>query len=951
MRPSKLRSAIHRTLATSVGAAAFVSAALPAQDQDDAEQLETITVVGSRIKRTDIETSQPVFVLEREDLQQTGLTSVGDILQDLAVTGPTLNTTFNNGGNGETRIDLRGLGSNRVLVLVNGRRWVSGLSGAVDLNSVPAAIIERVEILKDGASAIYGSDAISGVINITTRADYDGAEANAYLGENEEGDGRTESYDFTVGSASERASVVMNASYVKQEPVFAGDREISSLPLFGFPGNVASPGQASSTTPYGRFGFGASGGRLPNGAPGTLTLIPGRPGTSTGDFRLYNFATDGFNFAPDNYLLTPQERASVFAQARYQITDSIVFRSEVLYNNRRSAQLLADTPLTIGTGGARLIELGIQVAPDAAFNPFGQTVTRVQRRLFETAGRVFRQDADTFRFAGGFDGGFDLFDRSFTWDVNYTYSDSTVNRTTDGLVNLERVRRAIGPAANCRGQATDGCVPLNLFGGPGSITPQMLNYIEFTAQDEFRNDLRNYTANLTGDLFELPAGPLGFAAGYEYRRVTGFDQPDALTSSGVSSGNARLPTAGGYSLDEFYAEFNLPLLKDLAFAEIFEINLAARSSDYSNFGDTTNGKLGFRWKPITDLLVRGNYSEGFRAPAISELFSGQSDSFPPLTDPCSASSNPAGDVLARCRNGFGGVAGTPAGYQQVNAQIRTTVGGNPNLGPELATTRTLGLVYSPGYLEGLDLFLDWYRIELTGTVGLPQAQNIINNCYVGGLSEDCSTIARDPASGNVIELLAVLDNLGEFTVEGWDFTASYRFDTEFGRFRVLSDNAYFSEWTGILAPLTPETSFNGNYFDRTPTWRLRSNITLDWQRGDWGASLSTRYLSAMDEDCALPQAVAVALTRAGITTADPCSKPNVISATFANAGAENEIDATWYFDAQATWDAPCNARIAGGVRNLTDEEPPVAFSTFQNQFDPQYDVPGRFWYVQYTQRF
>ncbi|MFN9730569.1 MAG: TonB-dependent receptor plug domain-containing protein, partial [Pseudomonadota bacterium] len=200
-------------LALTLGAVATAAPAAVAFAQDqDAEQLETITVVGSRIKRTDIETSQPVFVLERQDLQRTGLTSIGDILQDLSTSGATLNTTFNNGGNGETRIDLRNLGANRTLVLVNGRRWVTGLGGQVDLNTIPVSVVERVEILKDGASAIYGTDAIAGVVNITTRDNYDGAEATVYLGENEEGAGTEELYDFTIGSSTDRASAVLNVS-------------------------------------------------------------------------------------------------------------------------------------------------------------------------------------------------------------------------------------------------------------------------------------------------------------------------------------------------------------------------------------------------------------------------------------------------------------------------------------------------------------------------------------------------------------------------------------------------------------------------------------------------------------------------------------------------------------------------------------------------------------------
>ena len=208
---NELAKAVRLALALGATASATM-VAQPVVAQDKAEKLETIEVVGSRIKRTDVETSQPVFVLERQDLQRTGLTSIGDILQHISTNGATLNTTFNNGGNGETRVSLRNLGSNRTLVLVNGRRWPGnaggGLSGAVDLNTIPVSIVERVEVLKDGASSIYGSDAIAGVVNITTRSTYDGAEASGYLGENEEGDGRVEAYDFTIGANSEKANVV-----------------------------------------------------------------------------------------------------------------------------------------------------------------------------------------------------------------------------------------------------------------------------------------------------------------------------------------------------------------------------------------------------------------------------------------------------------------------------------------------------------------------------------------------------------------------------------------------------------------------------------------------------------------------------------------------------------------------------------------------------------------------
>jgi iron complex outermembrane receptor protein len=937
IRQAPLTLSVRRALNGFAAAALVATPLAQAQDQDDAEQLETITVVGSRIKRTDIESSQPVFVLEREDLQKSGLTSVGDILQDLATSAAALNTVANNGGNGSVLVDLRALGPNRVLVLVNGRRWVTNLFGSVDLTTIPVSIIERVEVLKDGASAIYGSDAISGVINITTRDNYDGAEASAYLGENEEGDGRQELYEFTVGSSTERASVVFNASYSKQEPIFAGDREISAVPLFGFNANNVNVG-ASSTTPFGRFGI--------TGRPGTVTLIPGRSGAQEGDFKPFDLATDGFNFAPDNYLQTPQERTAFFVQGRYQITDAISFRSTALYNERRSDQLLAAMPLVFGTVGSGLARFSIPASN--VYNPFGAEIFRAQFRNTQQL-RNFAQDNDTFHFAGGFDGSFDLLDRSWSWDATYTYSDNERRDITRGLFDLNRLRTGLGPSfrdangvARC-GTPTAviaGCVPINLFQGPDGFTREMIDYASFTAQDTRYLEIHNYSANITGDLFELPAGPLSFAAGYEYRREFGFDQPDALISAGASTGNIRQPTRGGFSLDEFYAEFNVPILKDLAFAEIFEVAVAARYSDYSNFGDTTNPKFGFRWKPFGDLLVRGNWSKGFRAPSISELFAGNADSFPQLLDPCSASAQPSGAVLDRCRNGFGGIAPVPAGYEQNNSQIRITGGGNPNLDPERARTRTLGLVYSPSWVEGLDLYLDWYSIEVQDFIGVRTGQFIINNCYLLAAASSCALITRAP-DGNVLDLFAGSQNLpGGTEAEGYDLTLEYRFDTEYGKFRVNWDTAYTSYLGSTLR--APGTNFIGNYAGSLLAYpRIKSNASLSWTQGDFGATFSTRYISGLDENCTVP----VLFGRPEL-----CSDPDILDPWFGGTPG-NHLDETWYFDLQGTWDAPWNGRVTAGIRNLFDEDPPIAFTAFANSFDWSYDVPGRFVYVSYSQKF
>ena len=393
MRSSNLKNAVRYALAAGV-ATSLTSVGAYAEDDDAAAALDRIEITGSRIKRTDIETAQPVTIIQRADIERTGLTSLGDLLQDLPAAGSTINTNVNNGGSGSTLINLRNLGSNRTLVLVNGRRWVNNaggfLGGSVDLNTIPISIVERVEVLKDGASAIYGSDAIAGVINIITRKDFDGAQVNAQIGEFDDGDGQTEAYDFSIGSTGSRHSAFFNVSYVQQDKVVAKDRAISKEPLV-----TTGTFSGSSGTPQGRFVFSDfTGGQFgvasgicssvtasysfcnittPDGSTFANPPANGRNGLvaspGTGDFIPFTNATR-FNFAPDNHLLTPQERIGLYAQGSYEINDWLTFTTEVLYNNRTSNQLLAPVPLFLGTAFG-LPNALINISATNAFNPFG----------------------------------------------------------------------------------------------------------------------------------------------------------------------------------------------------------------------------------------------------------------------------------------------------------------------------------------------------------------------------------------------------------------------------------------------------------------------------------------------------------------------------------------------------------------------------------------------------
>ncbi len=952
---TQLYRAIRTGLAVgTVGVVGFTGTAI-AQDDSDQRTLDRIEVIGSRIKRVEAETAQPIFRLTSEDIQATGLTSIGDVIQNLTTNGSALGTTFNNGGDGSSRVSLRNLGTGRTLVLVNGRRFISvGTGGAIDLNSIPSAAVESISVLKDGASAIYGSDAVAGVVDIRLKRNYSGAEVNAQWGEWTEGDGRRQKYDFVIGFDGERGSATVGAGYVKEDPIMAGDRAISAVPLYGFPATDTSYAGASGVGP--RL-------RVFTATQSNLILEHGADGTSASQWRPFSAALDGHNFAPENYLQTPQERTSFFFDGRYSVLDNVSFYTTMVYNERRSNQVLASFPLTGGILTPTASFRPAVISADNIYNPFGVDITGWGRRVMETGGRDFEQRVDNYTFNGGFEGDFSLGDRFFFWDVGYTFGQSQRNDATAGLQNALAVRNAVGPSfydangvARC-GTPTAvvaGCVPLNLFGPLGAITPEMLNYIGFTEQGRRGNKMTNYYANLSGDLFEIVEGnPVAFAAGYEYRRESAYDSPDAFVNAGLSSGNARTPTRGGFNLDEFYVELNIPVLGDLPLVDLLELRLAGRYSDYSNFGDTTNLSAGFKWQPFADLALRGNWSEGFRAPSVGQLFQGPFDSFAPVADPCSAQRIPNLEqgypgLEARCRAG-----GAPVGYTQVGSQIRSTGGSNPDLDPETTTSQTLGFVYSPGWFEGFGVTLDWYKIDIDQGMLTLTPNFILNQCYIGPTeavrSFYCSLVDRRASDGVVTDIRFSPQNVSNILVEGYDLNVSYAFDSDWGRFGVLWDSTYTSKYEVTLAGTT--TQRVGRELGDDAYNRLRSNLNLSWNLGDWGVNWAMRYYHHTVEDC---EGLQYAEEDLGI--AQPCSDPNrsVFDPIFGEdvSAARNKQGSTTIHDVRFTWNTPWNGQIGLGVNNVFEKDPPISYNSFANTFNAAvWDAPGRQWFVQYNQRF
>ncbi|HGM7337405.1 TPA: TonB-dependent receptor [Stenotrophomonas maltophilia] len=914
-KSNKLRDAVLVALVAGVASTATAQA-------QEATNLDRISVTGSRIKSTDIETSQPVLSLTRADIEKQGVTSVADILQRVAANGAALNRTFNNGGDGSAGVSLRNLGSERTLVLVNGRRWTTGLDGSVDLNTIPTAMIERIDILKDGASTIYGSDAIAGVVNIITKQNFDGAEVNAYKGQYSDGDGEREAYDFTLGTVTDRASITVGASYVNEKSVMAGDRKISAggPPFFS--------GQSAT------------------GIPGSYVRNGNQYIIINGVETPFDANVHGYNTAPDNYLLTPNERTSLFVLGSYNVTDNITFRTEAMYNERKSEQLLASMPVT-----------GQRLSAASMYNPYGVELTGVNRRFNESGGRSFNQNVKNWHFYGGFEGFFEFADRNFDWDVGYRYDKTDQNDLTYGLFNRQRLAEAYGPSAlrdgkpvclNSAGAVIAGCVPINPLGGLGSISQEALDYTSFTAHDSASLVSKGYYANISGEIVQLPAGALGFAAGYEYRKETGQFDPDAFIASGLSTGNGAAPTKGGYDLNEFFVELSIPVLADLPGAKLLDFSVASRYSDYSNFGNTTNNKFGFRWKPIDDLMIRGNYSEGFRAPSINNLYRGDTDSFETYIDPCSSNAGlRTGAVAAQCA-----AQGVPANFIQPGAGagrkqtvVPFTWQANPNLKPETSTSKTLGLVWSPSFVTGLNVTLDWWQIKVEDAITRPAIQDIMSYCYGGTPQQQaayCGLITRDPNYGTVNQRYTItnvnmpLQNLASYKVEGWDLGLAYRLpETSFGQFTISWDSTYLSKWDTKSTQDSPVEGRQGRYRDQDPYWRIRSNLYVDWSYGDFGVNWGLRYKSGMREECPF----------------SPTQDPETFPYCSDGAKGENHIASTTYHDIQVRYNTPWKGTIMLGLNNAFDKDPPVSYSVRANMFDPQYDLPGRYMYMQYKQKF
>jgi iron complex outermembrane receptor protein len=940
-----------------LGGVALGAHAAYAQDAAPSGQLQRVEVTGSRIRQVDLETAQPIQVMTQEQIQKSGLITVGDILNQLSSAGT---PDFDRGGsltsnreNGGQYISLRNLGSNRLLVLVDGKRWTQTVDGFTDMSTIPSAMIERIEVLKDGASSIYGSDAISGVVNIILKKRLEGGQLSIYTGANDKADGRNKDFSISYGANSDKTSLMFGLSHTEQGTVWARSRDITK-----YPKGPRHPTSGLGVGPWGEvlpLDFSSDLVLNHTGGEGGNGIGVGADPRNPANYHDWDGrAADNFNSASQMMFQMPNKLDTLFTKGTIELPYDMQFSTTAMYSQRSSTAQVAGYPLNSESQSS----YPVYIDKNSYWNGFGQDLY-FYRRTVEVP-RVTDNENRTLHIDATLSGNFAVSGKSWNWDVGYNHSAVRGTTLGTGNINLLNLKKALGPSfMNASGAVQCGtaaapialaeCQPFNIIGGPGTNSQEAINYIMSTGQATYGSTINSATANISGELLQLPAGMLGVAAGLEHREVRGYDIPGQFEQSGYSTDLAGNPTIGRYSVREAYAEVNIPILKGVSFADLLSVDLATRYSDYSNFGNTTNSKASVMWKPIKDLLVRGTYAQGFRAPTVGDTFGGGQQTFDTYADPCDSEYGQRGTagVDARCA-----AAGAPAGFRQLD-QTGTPIGdaggsqspypfmagaGNSALQPERAKTKTVGFVYSPSFLPGFSGSLDWYNIKVNNLITGISATQVAEYCYVQNVQSFCNAIKRDPITGQITNLARGNANLGALETEGYDLSFAYRLPRNpYGQFGLRSDSTFVTKYRTKADETSDWSSSLGEYDGSggVAYYRVKSNISLDWNLGNWSATWTARYFGGVRDKC--------------YSGTVECSNP----AGSANWGTKyNKLGAMVYNDVSVSYKTPWKGQIMVGANNVFDKAPRTTILGAASSSAVDANLPiDRFIYARYNQSF
>ncbi|HUW52699.1 MAG TPA: TonB-dependent receptor plug domain-containing protein [Rhodanobacter sp.] len=940
-------------------------------------------MTGSNIRRVDLETSNPVVTIDAAQIKATGKLTLGDLLQQLpAVTGGAVNPQVNNsGGTGGTSISLRGLGSQRTLILIDGKRIINQ-----DPNSIPADMIERIEVLTDGASSVYGSDAIGGVVNFILKKDYQGAQVSVNYGESDHSDGASRGYTFTFGQTSDKGSIMAGLDYNKTDAVSAANRKFSqnAVSIYGSTGSPISSYIGGSTFPaYPRVqlpgtvanpakGIAASGLAGQYGCA-YVAVNKGATGQNVNtDYHCFG-NSDKYNYATVNLIMTPQERTSLFVNGTYNLGEHVTAYFDAYHNKTTSGFQLA--PALYGQ------PYGASISANSYYNPFGQqfsdTGAQYRARLVSAGNRSANFGTTTDQLMTGLKGDFTVFGQDWNWNAGLDYGHFSQNTITRGLPNVSMLNADLGPShldaatgkVVCDSGAS-GCTPFNPF---NLFDPNSIAALQAAAVPAISNTYsieKTYSVDLNGGLFDLPAGTVQLAFGGDYRKEYTRTTIDPLLLINPATGNCTLgsqcssPLQGGYNVKEGYAELFVPVLSDLPGIKALNVTIGDRYSKFSSFGSTNNKKFAIEYRPINDLLLRGTVSDVFRAPTVSNVYGAPISDAPKLSnDPCNGATTANPACVGVPLNGTFNNTDVALG-QQIKGVIAGSNYANFPLGPESGKSFDFGAVYSPSWAPGLSGSVDLWRVYLNNTITAIGAQNVLNLCYAG-ISAYCPLISRFPAgstnAGQIAQIIEPTGNLGRTDASGVDFSLRYRLPQfSFGNFVLGMDGTYLTRYDQQTAP---GQTGNAIYHDAGhflpfgspqagacpsgggiclfPRWR--GSAFVNWNLGNWDASWRMRYIGRFQNG---------SKDRTQDTFPSQVTYFSPANQLF---GVVFKYGATVYNDASIGYNIePYNTRVDFGVNNVFNKQPPFLYAnnTLNANTDPtDFDLMGRYFWARVTVKF
>lgn len=947
LRKNMLTTAVLATLAFSVPGIVVAQDGPVVESQSEADavinDLDSVVVTGSRIRSKNVVSTTPVVTITKETLRLAGTLSVEDVLNTLPqlVAGTTKSSNVFGDADATSSLNLRGLGAKRTLVLVNGKRFIgSGPNGVVDVNNIPASLIERVEIITGGGSAVYGSDAMAGVVNFILTDKFDGLLLEGQYGISGEGDASVWSTSGTVGGASDRASGWLHITYEERELLRGNQRDLSRYALTDSNGTFIRTGSAS------RRG-------------GTLLAIPtpnGSGGFSNRDYALndlvptpYIASRDAFFDATGDYAIqTPLERTNLFGRGTFNFNDYTSAYLEVSYNHVFSAAALSPSaPNVRETYNAPPMPVNASwISPEirALLNQRPDPNAPFAVRFLVPDSFPKREISftrDTFRAIGGVKG---QLESGWAWDASYSYSRLDTTEIQRGDVSRRTIVEASTPDPLDPTRCANRDPACSLITSLTDWTPQQVAYLRSDNLSTTTGSEKILAAQATGDLFSLPAGPVAAAFGAEWRSVAAEDNPGPIVRDFISSGfGERSATSGEFDVREVFGEAIIPLFADRPYMKYLGLEVAGRYSDYSLAGGVSTYKFGGEWRLDSSVRLRGVYQRAVRAPNINELFGGATQTFPQTIEPCSASANPTGAVAALCI-----AQGIPADqigvYQQNGAAISGINVSNSTLEPERSDTLTYGIVLTPEWLPQWNLTADYYDIKIENAIErlAGGALGTLNACFssLDINSEFCQTFSRSPSNYEIVDFRVPLANVGALRTSGIDLATNYTWSFDgFGlggqgsRLNVALLATWVERNTFQANPAAPVVDRVGTVGGDTPSipeWR--GNAQLNWTTGGLNVVWMTQYLSSVKDrkyanaiDAGRPD------PRAGI--------------------ANPTVPAYWYHNLNAAYKTG-GLTFNVGVRNLFDKQAPLLSSPIEGNTDGNtYDVIGRFFYTGISYRF